>query len=78
MDVKVGSSPGWEDCFRRCWRKMLDGFIWRRRQFVQTQGGRCAAVDMDRFEAMSWKTLQSSFDRSMAMRVAVEGRWCWR
>jgi hypothetical protein len=44
----------------------LDGLICWRKQFVQTHGGRCTAVDIVRFEAVSWKTFQSIFDRSMA------------
>ena len=67
MDLKRGSSPGCDDCFRRCWRKMLEGFICWRMQFVQTQGARCVAVDIDRLEAVSEKTLQSIFDRSMVV-----------
>jgi len=36
-------------------------------QFVQTHGGRCVALDIDRLEAVSEKTLQSIFDRSMVV-----------
>lgn len=71
MDLKRGSSPGCEDCFRRCWRKMLEGFICWRMQFVQTHEGRCVAVDIDRLEAVSEKTLQSVFDLSMVVVVVV-------
>ena len=67
MDLKRGSSPGCEDCCRRCWRKTLEGLICWRMQFVQTHGGRCVALDIDRLEAVSEKTLQSIFDRSMVV-----------
>ena len=67
MDLKRGSSPGCDDCFRRCWRKMLEGFIGWRMQFVQTQGARCVAVDIDRLEAVSEKTLESIFERSIVV-----------
>ena len=67
MDLKRGSSPGCDDCFRRCWRKILEGLICWRMQLVQTHGARCVAVDMDRLEAVSEKTLQSIFDLSMAV-----------
>lgn len=75
MDRKAGSSPGCVDCFRRCWRKMLDGFICWRTQLEQTQGDRCAAVDMARLEAASEKTLQSMRDLSMAVVLPVK---VWR
>ena len=71
MDLKRGSSPGCEDCFRRCWRKMLEGFICWRMQFVQTHDGRCVAVDIDRLEAASEKTLQSVFGLSMVVVAVV-------
>ena len=67
MDLKRGSSPGCDDCFRRCWRKMLEGFICWRMQDVQTHDGRCAAVDIDRLEAVSEKTLESIFERSIVV-----------
>ena len=67
MDLKSGSSPGWEDCLRCCWRKMLEGFSCWRMQDVQTHDGRCVAVDIDRLEAVSEKTLQRSFERSMVV-----------
>lgn len=69
MDLKRGSSPGCEDCFRRCWRKMLEGFVCWRMQDVQTHDGRCVAVDIDRLEAVSEKALQSVFDLSMVVVV---------
>ena len=71
MDLKRGSSPGCDDCFRRCWRKILEGLICWRMQLVQTHGGRCVAVDMDRLEAVSEKTLQSNFDLSMAVWIPL-------
>jgi hypothetical protein len=46
---------------------MLEGFICWRMQDVQTHDGRCVAVDIDRLEAVSEKTLRSSFERSMVM-----------
>lgn len=76
MDLKRGSSPGCEDCFRRCWRKMLEGFICWRMQFVQTHGARCVAVDIDRLDAVSEKTLQSIFDRSMVAGKNVVRERC--
>jgi hypothetical protein len=36
-------------------------------QEVQTHDGRCVAVDIDRLEAVSEKTLQSIFDLSMVI-----------
>ena len=69
MDLKRGSSPGCDDCFRRCWRKMLEGFICWRMQDVQTNDGRVVAVDIDRLEAVSEKALQSVFDLSMVVVV---------
>jgi hypothetical protein len=43
-------------------------------QDVQTHDGRCAAVDIDRLEAVSEKTLQSIFDLSMVPCISQEGR----
>jgi hypothetical protein len=53
---------------------MLEGFICWRMQDVQTHDGRCAAVDIDRLEAVSEKTLQSIFDLSMVPCISQEGR----
>jgi hypothetical protein len=36
-------------------------------QDVQTHDGRCAAVDIDRLEAVSEKTLESIFERSIVV-----------
>ena len=74
MDLKRGSSPGCEDCFRRCWRKMLEGFICWRMQDVQTHDGRVVAVDIDRLEAVSEKALQSVFDLSMVVVYLPRGK----
>ena len=38
---------------------------------MQTHDGRCAAVDIDRLEAVSEKTLQSIFDLSMVVWMAM-------
>jgi hypothetical protein len=74
MDLKSGSSPGWEDCLRRCWRKMLEGLICWRMQDVQTHDGRWVAVDIDRLGAVVEKTLQRSFERSMVVLFPI---WEW-
>jgi hypothetical protein len=43
---------------------------------VQTHGGRCVALDIDRLEAVSEKTLQSIFERSMVVfRLVWEDVW---
>lgn len=38
---------------------------------MQTHDGRCVAVDIDRLEAVSAKALQSNFDLSMAVWMAM-------
>lgn len=47
----------------------MAGFICWRMQLVQTHDGRCAAVNIDRLEAVSEKALQSVFDLSMVVVV---------